>query len=126
MAFSSNLVLKDNAAADKTFTAIKTSGQRVERFDTSTTTALPRRLVIDHSVVNSKTTKADRHLVQVTAVESDGAGGILTTIVNLTMTIPTACADHTAAKHCFAFIADLLQDAGAANVAFDQLTRGES
>lgn len=126
MAFSSDLVLKDNAAVNKTFTVIKTSGQRVERFDTSTTTALPRKLVLDHSVVNSKTVKSDRHLIQVAAAESDGAGGSLVTIVNLTITIPTAATSNLGAKHAFAFIADMLQDAGAANAAFDQLTRGES
>lgn len=128
MSFTSDLVLKNNAAANKTFTVVGggNGSSRVVRLDTASTTALPRKMTIDHSVVNSASGKSDRHLVQVTAAESDGNGGTLTTVVNLTITIPQKCADHSQAKDAIAFIFDLLQDAGAANAAFDQLTRGES
>lgn len=121
-----SLVLKDNALADKTFTGLTTSGSRVVRLDTSTTSAFPRKLTIDHSVVNSKTQgKVNRHLVQVTAVESDGASGKWETVVNLTISYPDL-ATSLQAKHALAIICDLLQDAGAANAAFDSIVRGES
>lgn len=127
MALSSSLVLKDNAAANVTFTENRRNGYRVERLDVATSTAVPRKLVVDHSTTTGpKGILNDRHLIQVTSAELDASGNLATTVVNLTISIPRNASGSTPAKHCLAAIASLLMTTGAANVNFDAVLQNQS
>lgn len=127
MSLASQLVLKDNAAANITFTENRRNGYRVERLDVATSTAVPRKLVVDHSTTNGpKGILNDRHLIQATSAELDASGNLATTVVNLTISIPRNASGSTPAKHCLAAIASLLMTTGAANSSFDAVLQNQS
>jgi hypothetical protein len=79
MAFATDVVLRDNAAADKTFSSRTTSGSRVERIDQASTPAEPRLLIIDHRRVGKSGTPEyrDEHLVQLKVTKKDAVTGKL-------------------------------------------------
>lgn len=91
MAFG-DLTLRDNAAADKTFTARQMSGQLVERIDTSTTAQEPRTCTINHRRVGQKGTPAERdeHLVQLKVSKKDTDGKLYTGYINVTFGVPVS------------------------------------
>lgn len=126
MALSGSIVLKNNAAANTTFTENRRNGYRVERLDEATSLQLPSRLVIDHSITKSGGITSNRHLIQVATVEADGAGGTATTVVNLTISIPTNAPGSAAAKNALAYIVSMLQTTGAANATFDDILQNQS
>lgn len=91
MAFASDLVLADNAAANKTFSLRKTEGFNTERIDQSTTQAEPRLCLIKHSSQGKKGTseQADRHLVSFSVTKKDATTGIMSTaVLNITLVVP--------------------------------------
>lgn len=127
MSLLASLPLNNNAAVAKTFVENRRSGYRVERLRSDTSLATPCLLVIDHSVTKSNGVPANRHLIQVATVESDGNGGKATVVVNLTISIPTTAPNGIAlAKDALAFISDLTQGAGGASAEFDAILQNQS
>lgn len=126
MAFSSSIVLKDNAGTNRSFVELKRAGSRVERLDTATTPQLPKRFIIDHSIVNTANGVTDRHLLQMAQTVNDVTGKPVTTVVNLTISVPRTAPDMNPAKHAIAALADMLLTTGVCNTSFDAILRGES
>ena len=93
MAFSADLVLQDNAAANKTFSLRKTDGYNTERIDQSTTQLEPRVCAIKHTSQGKKGTaeQADRHLIQFSVTKKDATTGVLyTATLNCTLVVPVS------------------------------------
>jgi len=91
VAFATDLVLADNAAANKTFSLRKTDGFNTERIDQSTTAGEPRLCTIKHSAQGKKGTveAADRHLISFATTKKDATTGVLyTATLNATLVIP--------------------------------------
>lgn len=91
MAFSTDLVINDNAAAAKTFSLRKTNDYNTERIDQSTTQAEPRLLAIKHSTQGTKGTPshADRHLASFSVTKKDATTGqMYTAVLNCTLVTP--------------------------------------
>lgn len=91
MAFSTDLVLADNAAANKTFSLRNTNGYNTERIDQSTTGTEPRLCAIKHSSQGKKGTseQAERHLVSFSVTKKDPTTGVLyTSVLNVTLVTP--------------------------------------
>lgn len=86
-----SITLADSAAANKVFALLSRNDQKVIRYDTASTSALPRNMVVDHSQSKDQKTGVfmDRSLVQFSNV-AQTAGGIFlpTGIVNVTFNVP--------------------------------------
>lgn len=88
MAFSTDLVLKNAAAADITYSLRNTVGARTERIDQSSSASEPRTITIDHRRVGKAGTPSyrDEHLIQLKVVKKNATTGNLHTgYVNLTV-----------------------------------------
>lgn len=123
-----DLTLKSASGLDQTFKQNKTSGYRIERLDGSTTLALPSMLVIDHTTTKAKTgSPTDRHLIQVATMVSDGNGGKVPVIVNLTISVPRDAVNGSlVAENGVANIASLLLSEGTPTAAFGGILTNQS
>jgi hypothetical protein len=94
MAFASTLTIADEVNAAKSFVGIQPppgqSGSK--RIDNSTSAALPTCLVINHNTTGQGVKMADRHFVQFTKTVADTNGDPVTTILNMTLSVPRGAA----------------------------------
>ena len=88
MSLSSTIVLKDNAAADKTFVQNQLDGSGSQRIDVSSNLSNPRVMKLSHSSSGKGVDAVDRHLVQFASTETDVNGKVVTVIVNTTLSVP--------------------------------------
>lgn len=86
--FSSSLTIADEANAAKSFVLVEQAGQRTRRIDAAGTLALPLTMVISHNQTGSEANLADRHLVQFAKANADANGNVVTTVLNLTISVP--------------------------------------
>jgi hypothetical protein len=126
MSLSADLVLKNEAAANRTFTPINVSGTSCTRLDGATSLQLPTKVVISHNTSGAGEDLVDRHLVQASRVENDANGVPFTTIVNLTLAVPRKSASNTTAYDLVSFIKDLMDTTGAKSADFDKILQGQS
>lgn len=122
-----SLTTKNNAQTASTFVGVKASNMRRERILSTANLTYPTMLVTDHSKTGPKGNESYRHLLQASVVESDGNGGTVTTVVNLTISVPTRLpVASTAPKDCVAYITSLILAAGATNTVFDSVLQNQS
>lgn len=126
MALTADLVLKNEAAANRTFTTVSVNGANVTRLDSATTIQQPTKMVINHTTSGSGDDLVDRHLIQFSRTELDANGLRFTTIVNLTMAVPRRSSSNTAVKDLVSFIKDLVDTAGVASADLDKILQGQS
>jgi hypothetical protein len=90
--FSSDIVLVDAAAANKTFVSVVTPGGKstlYKRVDSASTLSEPRTFSLDHQVSTVKGFPVARHLSQMTHVKKNATTGLYEPCtVNITTTIP--------------------------------------
>lgn len=115
MAFAADLVLADNAAANKTFGLRKTDGYNTERIDSTTTQLEPRVCAIKHTVQGKvgNVDRADRHLVSFSVTKKDATTGLLyTAVINCTCVVPvTGPIARADVDHLIAFVKNFLVQA---------------
>lgn len=126
MSLSADLVLKNEAAASRTFTTVSVNGSKVDRIDSATTIQQPTKMVINHTTSGSGDSLTDRHLVQFSRTELDANGLPFTTIVNLTIAVPRRSTSTTTANDLVSFIKDLVDTAGAASADLGKILQGQS
>lgn len=130
MAFATDLVLKDAAAADKTFSLRSTNGARTERIDQASTASEPRILIIDHRRVGKAGTPTyrDEHLVQAKVTKKNATTGVLYTgYVNLTIGMDVdGVITRTELNHLLAFMASTATGMINVTANVDKLLRSES
>jgi hypothetical protein len=130
MAFAADIVLRDNAAADKTFSSRNTDGSRVERIDQASTAMEPRILVIDHRRAGKSGTPEyrDEHLVQFKVTKKDAVTGKLYTgFANLTIGVPVdGIVVRAEYDHIISFLKSATNGFLTTTANIDKLLRSES
>lgn len=130
MAFSADVVLRDNAAADKTFSTRSTNGSRVERIDQASSSMEPRLLVIDHRRAGKAGTPEyrDEHLVQLKVTKKDAVTGKLYTgFINVTFGVPVdGIVTRTEMDHLISFLKSATNGFLTATANIDKILRSES
>lgn len=130
MAFSTDLVLKDSAAASKTFSLRSTNGARTERIDQASTASEPRLLIIDHRRVGKAGTETyrDEHLVQLKVSKKNATTGkIYTGYVNLTIGQDVdGVVTRAEIDHLLSFLKEATAGMIAVTANVDKLLRAES
>jgi len=88
--YADNIVIADNAAANKTFVKVSQNSQESVRLDNSTTLAAPRKMTIRHSAgVQGKARElVDRHNVVFSKDRLSSTGNPVTSTVSLAVGIP--------------------------------------
>lgn len=125
LAFATDIVINDNAAAARTFSLRKTEGFNTERIDQATTQAEPRLMVIKHSMTGKKgsSSQTSRHLVSFQYTKKSSLGVLQNLVLNTTLSWPD---DGTFVRadvdHLIAFLKNWI--GVGANV--DKLVRNES
>lgn len=130
MAFSTDLVLKDSAAASKTFSLRSTSGARTERIDQASTASEPRLLIIDHRRVGKAGTPdyRDEHLVQLKVFKKNAVtGNIHKGFVNVTISQDVdGIVTRAEIDHLLSFLKEATAGMIALTANVDKLMRSES
>lgn len=130
MAFTADVVLRDNAAADKTFSTRMTKDQRVERIDQASTPQEPRLLVLDHRRVGKAGTVEyrDEHLIQLKVSKKDATTGkIHTGFINVTIGQPIeGVVTRTEIDHLISFLKSATNGFLTSSTNIDKLLRSES
>lgn len=126
MALTADLVLKNEAAASRTFTTVNVNGTGVTRLDSATTIQLPTKMIVNHTQSGAGDAVVDRHLVQFSRTELDANGMPYTTVVNLTMAVPRRSVGNVTVKDLLAHIKDLIDTGGVASADVDKILQGQS
>lgn len=80
MSLSADLVLKNSANADVTFSLRSTAGAKTERIDQASTSTEPRLLIIDHRKAGKTTDRStfrDEHLIQFKVSKKNATTGVI-------------------------------------------------
>jgi hypothetical protein len=126
MSLTADLVLKNEAAASRTFTPVNVAANGITRLDAATTLAEPTRMVINHTTSGKGDSLIDRHLIQFTRTELDANDVPYTTIVNLTIANPRKATGSATVKDLLSFLKDLIDTAGVASADVDKILQGQS